>query len=468
MMKKILLIPVFFWLAMLTAVAGEVTVSGHLSGFKPGSLVRVLAPADPFSQWEKTLAETHTDEKGNFRLQFSIDHPVYARLAVNLKKGELFLFPGGSYQVKVVHKKMNQQGSVFDQQPLQLDVNATDNGMTDQVGKFNAMYNAFVVQHFRSVYQYHNQRILSRFEDKVDSVFQGVGPGYLKNYIRYSLASLQWGARKWSPKAFVLKYFVKQPVLYRNVQYAQVFNNFFASYFSAQINGPVTPDQLQNAVSTGQLDKLDALFRKDSVFMNDARVRQLAEMVVLKRLYYQQVYLRSDIVMLLRQMERKSPFSENSKVAGNRIKKLTYLNQGTKAPEFTLPDFTGKEYGLKDWKGKFVLLAFYKTNCPVCIGQWSMLKDMRDKIGSDFQPVVVVDGSAVSNYQQLYEAQNRRIPFLLLGKEILLLEKYQVKTFPAYVLINPDGTIAMAPAPMLRDQAVQKISLYIDEYKKRK
>ena len=46
------------------------------------------------------------------------------------------------------------------------------------------------------------------------------------------------------------------------------------------------------------------------------------------------------------------------------------LQTGTKAPEFTLPDQNGELHGLKDYRGKRVLLYFYpRDNTPGCTKQ---------------------------------------------------------------------------------------------------
>lgn len=466
-MKKYLFTVALILLGWGIALAGKVTVSGHLTGFKPNSLVRIIGNADPFSRWKTTLATTRTDDQGNFSLTVDLDHPIYAQLAVNLKKGNLFLFPDGKYSV-VVARDTTAQGSVFDRRPLNLHLKAEDGNQTRNMGIFNQMYNDFLVQNFRSVYQYHNQEVLRRFQKKVDSTFSKGNKTFLKNYIRYSMASLEWGVRKFSASVFAGRYFVKQPVLYDNVQYAELFDNFFEGYFDVQPSTPVTLDKIAGAIASRDLTHLDDLFQKDSVLKQDNRVRQLAEMVLLRKLFYQNTYQQYDIEVLFRQISRSSPYIQNRQIAAHWLKRLTYLTPGTAAPAFQLPDFNGNERILKNWKGKFVLLAFYKTNCPLCLFQWAQVKDMQEKLGSEFVPVVIVSGSNVSDYQNLYVKENGQFTYLLLGNDILLPEKYQVETYPSYVLVNPDGTIAMAPAPMPQDNAQRKFSTYMEEFKKGK
>jgi len=47
----------------------------------------------------------------------------------------------------------------------------------------------------------------------------------------------------------------------------------------------------------------------------------------------------------------------------------TWLNDPLKAPEFSAPDVTGKTYELKQFRGSFVLLAFWSASSPASIDQ---------------------------------------------------------------------------------------------------
>ena len=40
------------------------------------------------------------------------------------------------------------------------------------------------------------------------------------------------------------------------------------------------------------------------------------------------------------------------------------LKPGTKAPDFTMKDYTGKEHKLSDLEGKVVVLEFSSQHCP--------------------------------------------------------------------------------------------------------
>lgn len=465
-MRKYLIINLIALLFAVTLAAQNVVVSGHLEGFNSESLVRIMVPSDLFSNKMKTLATTYAGKSGDFTFHIELERPVYAEIAANLKKASVFLEPGENYQVQIKRDTVGQHGSIFDQQPPEITILKGNTSLSNQLGNFNQMYNQFLMNHFREIYLYHDISALNNFKKKVAVTFANDTFSYLKYYIRYSLATLDLAARTLSNSDFAKRYFVGHKVLYHNVQYVEEFRNFFKTFFASMFPDGVSSNKVAEIMPTENFQKLDAIFSEIPLLKSDARVRELSEMVYLEKHFYDNDFNRWSILEMYKNMSQQCRFMENRKIAGDFYHKLKYLMPGTPAPGFTLPGFDGKEYALKSFKGKFVLLAFYKTDSPLCKKQLSYLKSIAGHETDDFTPVLIVVGKHPDYYLNAVMSQNYSWPFLLLGKDILLLEKYRVMVFPAYVLINPDGTIGMAPAPMPDENAIQQISVYINQYKK--
>ena len=122
-------------------VAQKITIQGNAQG-RVFEQVRVKVYADQFSHLKKTIAQTLTDEKGNFFLTFDYNSTNYAWLSVELMDGEFYLKSGASYQFDV-YPDTAKKGSVYDQLPLQFDMTANDDELNDHLQKFNIMYNTF-------------------------------------------------------------------------------------------------------------------------------------------------------------------------------------------------------------------------------------------------------------------------------------------------------------------------------------
>ena len=438
--------------------AQEVKLSGHAERRPEGTLVRVQVYADAFSQRLTTLASTQTDSRGNFGMHFSITEVQYALLAVSLRKTEFVLRPGSTYHFTVFPDTANQKGSVFDrQQPLAIDLKADDGRLNQQIGRLNQQVDDFVLNHFRDVYQLHNKNVIVTFQKQIKSEFPADISDYFKQYARYSLASLFWAGRTESAETIAKTYFIGKKVLYHNVRYCNFFKDFFQAYFESKINGPLTKIQLAQVVPNQNLHALDSLFSLDPLLKADARVRQLAEMVMMEKYYHDKLFSSGDFDALFQQIVQRSVFVENRKVAGNYLFMLRWMAPGTDAPAIHLPDIMGKEYTLSDFKDQYVLLGFFKADCPVCERQLPFLKNMQEKLGPDFTNITVIMGNPGEQMIQNLLSGISKWPVLLLGKRLGILEKYQIVSFPAYVLIAPHGKIAMNPAPMPEENALQRI-----------
>jgi peroxiredoxin len=138
---------------------------------------------------------------------------------------------------------------------------------------------------------------------------------------------------------------------------------------------------------------------------------------------------------------------KNRQIAINYITKLTYLQYGSKAPSFELMNHNGQMVKLEDLKGQFILLNFISSTCKPCLFDFQKLSEIQQSLGSKLKIVTIVsDGN--QDAVTAYKTENDFNWLVLnLNENIVLLESYQVKTFPAYILLNPDASIAMAPAP---------------------
>lgn len=92
------------------------------------------------------------------------------------------------------------------------------------------------------------------------------------------------------------------------------------------------------------------------------------------------------------------------------------LLSGTQAPEFTLPDYNGILYSLKDFRGKKVVLYFYpKDSTPGCtkqaLGYKENYKEFQDK------DIIVIGISKDSQASHKRFVLNNELPFLLLSDE---------------------------------------------------
>jgi len=61
-----------------------------------------------------------------------------------------------------------------------------------------------------------------------------------------------------------------------------------------------------------------------------------------------------------------------------------------RAPSFTLPDSNLRDFDILDYRGKWVLIDFMKTECPHCAQLTKTLEPLKNKYGAKVQVVYVV------------------------------------------------------------------------------
>ncbi len=460
------------FLLIQPAFSSTVTVKGKVeNGDK--NLIRIIKYADLFSRFVpgRALASTVTDENGNFSLKFELKNTAYAFFALDLKKSEIYLNPGATYLLKVKNDtSLLNKGSIFDKEenPLHVELISSTDSLNQNISLFNTMFDNFVYNNFMSIYKRHDMKVIDEFKKTVDKTFTTALKGYFKNYVEYTVATTVWLSRNGNSKKMLRNYFVNREVLYGNIAYADFFREFFKGYFKSPSRKDVKYDDIVPLVNSGGgYESFDSLIKKDTLLARNGQLLQLVEMEVLKECYYDKSVNRQNVENILGELAAKSKYPEIGEIAVNYLKRFHRLAYGTPAPGFQLPDILGNETTLDDFKGKFVLLTFMNTGCKICEKQLENVQKIAGRYPVALKTVTVISGKNSSETIKFFRQKGYDWTLLLLGDKITILEDYDVKAFPAYVLLNPDGTVAMAPAPMPDENLDYFIQRIIKIFKKR-
>lgn len=133
---------------------------------------------------------------------------------------------------------------------------------------------------------------------------------------------------------------------------------------------------------------------------------------------------------------------------------MTKLSIGSQAPNFKLPDQTGKIHQLVDYRGKWLLLYFYpKDNTPGCTVEACTLQDNWAEFGKLNASVLGISADSIASHQKFAHKFNLSFP-ILADEEKFMIRRYGIlaeksmfgKTFlgikRSSFLIDPEGKIA--------------------------
>ena len=134
-------------------------------------------------------------------------------------------------------------------------------------------------------------------------------------------------------------------------------------------------------------------------------------------------------------------------MVANMLERFDRFAPGAPAVDFELDDMAGLSVKLSDYKDKVVVLQFVDGTSRTVEHQFETLSDLHHQWQDSVQLVTVTTKDHLQAWKQHFEEHHYDWPLLNLGNHILLLERYEVRTFPEYFIILPGTKIGMAPAP---------------------
>ncbi|WP_293178164.1 peroxiredoxin [Oceanithermus sp.] len=130
------------------------------------------------------------------------------------------------------------------------------------------------------------------------------------------------------------------------------------------------------------------------------------------------------------------------------------ISEGTKAPDFALPDQEGRIHRLSDYAGRWVVLYFYpKDNTPGCSQEARDFNALLDRFEAMDAAVLGVSKDSVESHRRFAEKLGLRFSILAdpeteviraygaWGKKKLYGKEYE-GTIRSTVLIDPEGRVA--------------------------
>ena len=113
---------------------------------------------------------------------------------------------------------------------------------------------------------------------------------------------------------------------------------------------------------------------------------------------------------------------------------------------------------LSDFKKSMVVLQFVEGSSKTVDHQFETLAELHRQWGPKVQLLTITTKDQLTVWEKRFRENHYDWPLLNLGNDILLLEQYEVRTFPDYFILLPGNKFGMAPAP----SPDQTLSEYVD------
>ena len=105
-------------------------------------------------------------------------------------------------------------------------------------------------------------------------------------------------------------------------------------------------------------------------------------------------------------------------------------------------------------------LNFCSTMSYPCLNNFELLKSVYEKYNDLLEIVTISVDEDKNRIRELAKTKSYRWIFLDMGDTSNVLEDYEVRAYPTYYLIDPQGKLVLSPAPG-PDKEFEKILLEI-------
>ena len=407
-------------------------------------MIRLFVYEDLLNETGILLDQGQTDEKGHFILEGSVKQILPARIYVGLEYVDLILSPNATYDIEINVPEQKENVSFFEKELPTIRVKrATDKGIYRQIIYSEEIINGYLIEHFNQIYRGRQLRYIDSIQNAINREVPDIKSDYVKDYNRYKIAAIRLGISTDGGKKIIKDYFDVQPVLYTQSAYIDLFKELFDGYF----NSAAYDSHLLNDAFMEGPNAFKKYLDTDPFMAKNPRLAELITIYNLQKLCYGDRNTSRLAKEHLNYIKSQTKYAEHKTIIGDFFTKYNRLAAGAPATDFTLKDSNGKDVSLSDYKDGLVLLQFVDGTSPVGERQFAELRNLHHQWQDSVQILTIATHDKMDYFKQQFEGKRLDWPLLDLGDQILLLEAYNVRTFPEYILIRKGNKIGEAPAP---------------------
>lgn len=463
-MKKRIGLILFLFLNLAPGWA-QVVIHGKAPGYA-GQELTLKHYSNMISYSEDTIASCRVGEDEQYEFSFDADKIHY----VFINSGVYFMFfyaePGFEYRLNLppyLEKTEQEKMNPYFQERLRhltpkekIPMHQEADSNMDRTSELNLIirifdntYYPYYYKHAVDVYVQENVDELEHSIEKIEEAFGEFKHPYFLVYKKYKIGMLRILSMQKKATAISDEYFKDQPVLYDHPAYMELFNQVYDQYFVFYSRGDMGEKLIETINVHQDYQELKSILLKDKV-LDD----RLAELVILKSIYdgfYRDPFYRSALLNILDSLSANTVYPKHQSIAADIREKITELLVGFEPPSFELYDLDSNLVRLSDFKGEYVYLGFCNVSGYTCLKEMQLLQDMHKRLGDRIELITVSVDEDIAQLRDYIKANDFQWTILHYGHQPGILNDYDIRAFPTYFLIDPEGKLLQSPAPSLSE-----------------
>jgi hypothetical protein len=446
----------------------------EIEGFAPdylGREITICGIQDYLSEREEVLARCTVNPKDSlFHITFKVDGTKKILVRGESNMAHMYVQQGGEYQV-FLPEKDPYLPSVKSGNVVELTFyNVPETDINYKVLSFQRWTDDYMSRFYKlkkaQPEVFANK--LDTFKMYVERAYKSETDIYFMTFVRFSIAQLDEiefaGSRNRYEKYDF--YIDPSPIFYENDAYMHYLKNYYRNfvprlsnkgniaYYNAVIKS--SPTLLMKALGT-------------EYSLKNLRIREIVMIQSLSEVFYSDDFPQTNIMTILDSLSKRAMFVENRTIAENIIFRLTDLVPGAAAPKFVIRvgDSIKTHYA---FLGKHLYLHFFDPSSQTDLTELELVHKLNETYGNSIQIVSLIINSKNLDLSKIPELDQMNWEKHMLKKNDPLLDKFKIRSFPSYVLIDGAGIIigapALAPTPNSKYETIEKTFFYIHKLRK--
>jgi peroxiredoxin len=444
----------------LLAQAGQITVTGRAPSYANTQLT-FYRTSDWITGTEEIAGDCRVSDSGDFRMVIPLETITQLLIYPGIYKGYFFAEPGKAYQLILPEKRDKSPEDMLNPffEPVEIHLglaNFTSDDLNILIVMFDDAYIPYYDKHVNNVYGKSDLKKLEEDIGQIEMPFRDYQSSFFRDYRQYRYGMLKLSANQQRVQSLSDEYFNNHPVLYGNPAYADLFNQVYDKYFVFFGRTEAGKQIYQDINQAGSYYDLLNTLSKTENFSNDT----LIELVTLKQLhdeFYSNQFSRTGLLLILDSLIAGTGIAEHKEFGMNIKRKITRLQPGYEPPQFALRDTEGNLVHLSDYRGEYVYLNFCTCQSYTCLNEFDMLSDLYARHKDRLTILTVATDPREDVLRQFLAKKQYNWKFLYYDSQPDILKEYDIRAFPTYFLIGPDGRLIYSPALSPAENFEQKL-----------
>jgi peroxiredoxin len=443
------------------AVGAIVTITGKSIDYAGDSLV-FFSYSNMITFSEKEIASCLVGDSGVFKCNLTLEEPRLIFSHLGVYNCFMYAEPGMVYEIRLPQKRQksmaDEANQFFEETSVHLSLKVT--GTTDDFSvpgkdeELNFLIHAFNDYFYPYYYKFAvnaytdriNQKELKDAVENLLTPFQDIRSPFFVTYMDYRIGLLNHYGNQISSQRIIEDFFLDRPVRYQNPAYMELFNEIFNDYFDL-FNQKYPKRNLPQILNRDKdYSRLNEILIRDASLKNDS----LRELILLREFYngfFDQKNIRSSMLQLLDSLQVNTSIEIYSNMVRDIMLEITRLLPGYAPPDFSLYDHDSTLVHLSDFHGEYVYMNFCNSFSYYCIKEYEYLKILQQRLQGQVKILTILVDDSFQSMQDLMKNNSYPWTFLHFSNQPEVIDDYDIRTYPSYFLINPEGKLILSPAP---------------------